>query len=242
MALKFDFAIPQSQWAFFFEIAFILTVGKILIFNAFSLYNSIWEYASIEELIRIVLAVSVAGLFGLIYSVSQMHSFPIACLIMTFMFEMAGVSGIRFSYRIMRRFKNKRSIFKQDTRKHVLIIGAGATAGMIAKEMQERPEIHGVLKGFIDDDDHKHGKYINGAKVLGNRHDIYSVVNRYKIDEIIVAIPSADKNVTKEIMEECSRCACKVKTAPGIHEIIDGQVSMNQIRDVEIEDLWVGIR
>lgn len=237
MALKFDFLIPQSQWAFFFETAFILTVGKILIFNAFSLYNSIWEYASIEELIRIVLAVSVAGLFGLVYSLSQMNSFPIACLIMTFMFEMTGVSGVRFSYRIMRRFKNKRSIFKQDTRKHVLIIGAGATAGMIAKEMQERPEIHGVLKGFIDDDDLKIGKYINGAKVLGNRHDIYSVVNRYKIDEIIVAIPSADKNVTKEIMAECSRCACKVKTAPGIHEIIDGQVSMNQIRDVEIEDL-----
>lgn len=237
LALKFDFHIPSNQWAFFFQIAVIVTIGKIAIYHVFSLYNSIWEYASIEELIRIVFAVVVASFFGIIYTFSQGSTLPVACLIMTFMFEMSGISGIRFSYRIMRRFKNKRSIFKQETSKHVLIIGAGSTAGMIAKEMQERPEVHGVLKGFIDDDDHKHGKYINGAKVLGNRHDIYSVVNRYKIDEIIVAIPSADKTVTKEIMSECSRCACKVKTAPGIHEIIDGKVSMNQIRDVEIEDL-----
>ena len=237
LTLKFDFAVPQHEWTFFLKTAIIITIGKIAIYHIFSLYNSIWQYASIEELIRIVFAVLVANGFGLIYLLSQGGGVPAACLVMSFMFEMGGISGIRFSYRIMRRFKNKKSIFKQETRKHVLIIGAGSTAGMIAKEMQERPDVHGVLKGFIDDDDHKRGNFINGAKVLGNRYDIYSVVKRYSIDEIIVAMPSADKKATKEIMTECSRCACKVKTAPGIHEIIGGKVSMNQIRDVEIEDL-----
>lgn len=237
LALKFDFHIPRSYLAFFMSTSFILTVGKIFIFNAMSLYDSIWEYASIEELMRIVVAVMASTVFGLIYFWTQGSDYTIACYIIMFMVEMAGIAGCRFSFRVLRRMKNKRSVFKQNSNKNVLIIGAGATAGMIAKEMQERPDLHGVLRGYIDDDDTKRGKYIFGAKVLGNRFDIYSVVKRNHIDEIIVAIPSADRQKKKEIMEECSRCAVKVKTAPGIHEIIDGQVSMNQIRDVEIEDL-----
>ncbi|MBN2797086.1 MAG: polysaccharide biosynthesis protein [Clostridia bacterium] len=237
LALRYDFNIPSVQLDEYLTVAMILTIGKIFIYHMFSLYDSIWEYASIEELIRIVFAVAVSSSFGTAYLLMQGTSMKSSVMIMICLLEMAGISSTRFSYRVIRRFKNKRSIFRQDSLKNVLIIGAGATAGMIAKEMQERPEIHGLLKGYIDDADYLHNKYINGAKVLGNRHDIYSVVNRYKIDEIIVAIPSADKKTTKEIMEECSRCNCKVKTAPGIHEIIDGKVSMNQIRDVEIEDL-----
>lgn len=237
LALRYDFSIPEAQIVEYMKVAMILTIGKIFIYHVFSLYDSIWEYASIEELIRIVFAVAVSCSFGTLYLLMQGTTMKSTVMIMICLLEMAGISGIRFSYRVVRRFKNKRSIFRQDSLRNVLIIGAGATAGMIAKEMQERPELHGVLKGYIDDADHLHNKYINGAKVLGNRHDIYSVVNRHKIDEIIVAIPSADKKTTKEIMEECSRCNCKVKTAPGIHEIIDGKVSMNQIRDVEIEDL-----
>lgn len=237
LALISNFDIPKADLAFYIPAAVIFTVGKIIIFHLFSLYDSIWEYASIEELMRIVFAVCAANLFGISFLLMKGNEMPPAAFIIIFMLDMAGISCTRFSYRIMRRFKNKRSVFKQDTTKNILIIGAGSTAGMIAKEMKERPEIHGVLKGFIDDDEHKHGKYINGVKVLGNRHDIYSVAMRQNIDEIIVAIPSADKKITKEIMAECSRCACKVKTAPGIHEIIDGKVSMNQIRDVEIDDL-----
>lgn len=237
LALRFDLPLPTVQIEAYLKIAVIMTIGKIVIYNMFSLYDSIWEYASIEELIRIVFAVIVSNIFGTIFMLTQQHVVPVPCFFMIFLLEMGAVSALRFSYRVMRRFKNKRSVFRQDALKNILIIGAGSTAGMIAKEMHERPEIHGLLKGFIDDDSSKHGKYINGAKVLGNRYDIYSIAMRYNIDEIIVAIPSADKAITKEIMEECSRCACKVKTAPGIHEIIDGKVSMNQIRDVEIEDL-----
>lgn len=237
LALKFDFHIPSTYIDFYLSTAVLLTIGKLFIYNMFSLYDSIWEYASIEELIRIVFAVTASTVFGVFFLWTQGSMFNISCLVIMFMTEMAGIVGVRFSFRILRRVKNKRGVLKQDYNKNVLIIGAGATAGMIAKEMQERPEIHGTLRGYIDDDDSKHGKYIFGAKVLGNRFDIYSVVNRNKIDEIIVAIPSADRKIKKEIMEECSRCAVKVKTAPGIHEIIDGQVNMNQIRDVEIEDL-----
>lgn len=237
LGLANNFKIPTDQLRIYGHAAMFVTIGKIAIFHVFALYDSIWEYASIEELIRIVFAVTVSSIFGVLFMVLQEEHIAANVMIIMCMMEMAGISSIRFSYRIIRRFKNKRSIFRQDSLRNVLIIGAGATAGMIAKEMQERPEIHGILKGYIDDADHLHNKYINGAKVLGNRHDIYSVVKRHNVDEIIVAIPSADKKTTKEIMEECSRCGCKVKTAPGIHEIIDGKVSMNQIRDVEIEDL-----
>ncbi len=237
MALTHDFVIPRMQLSFYLSNAIIYTGLKIGVYYFFSLYDSMWSYASIEELMRIVSAVVLATMAGEIYLLIQGNVISLASLIITFMIEMAGISTTRFSYRIFRRVKNKRSLTKQDYYKNVLIIGAGSTAGMIAKEMHERPQIHGLLKGFIDDDDSKNGSYINGAKVLGNKFDIYSVVNRYKVDEIIIAIPSASNEEKKEIMKECSRCNCKVKTAPGIHEIIDGQVSMNEIRDVEIEDL-----
>lgn len=229
--------LPEEQMNFFVEVVLIINVGKIIIFQLFSLYDSVWEYASIEELIRIVGAVTVSTFFGIIYMMSQHNVMPASIFFNAFIIEMAGISTVRFSYRVFRRFKNKRSVFKQDYHKRVLVIGAGSTAGMIAKEMNERPDLHGVLRGFIDDSEHLRNKYINGVKVLGNRHDIYSVVKRLNIDEIIVAIPSADKSTLKEIMTECARCNIKVKTAPGLHEIIDGQVSMNQIRDVQIEDL-----
>ena len=237
LALKFDFHIPMAQVEFFMENILAYVIFKLIIHKLFSLYNSIWVYASIEEMMRIVAAVLISNTIGIFYLVLQGSILQLSFYIICLMVEMTGILGIRISYRIIRRIKNFGWHFHKSDFKKVLIIGAGSTASMIAKEMKEHQSLHGHLVGFIEDDDKSLGQFINGVRILGNRYDIYSVAKRYHVDEIILAIPGKDAQLTREILLECSKCGCKVKTVPGIQEIIDGKVSVQHIRDIEIEDL-----
>ena len=237
LALKFDFHIPLDQVEFFMRNILFYIIIKIIVHKLFSLYNSIWLYASIEEMMRIIATVLTSNLLGVFYLVYQGSILPLSVYIICLMAEMTGILAIRVSYRIARRIKNFGWHFHKKDLKNILIIGAGSTATMIAKEINERPFLHGHLVGFIEDNDKSIGQFINGVRILGNRFDIYSITKRYEVDEIILAIPGKDARMTREIMLECSRCGCKVKTVPGIQEIIDGKVSVQHIRDIEIEDL-----
>ena len=114
LALKYDFVIPKEQWTFYLSVAILLSGGKLVVFHMFSLYDSLWEYASIEELMKIIVAVMLSSVFGLIYIFTQGNIFPATCFVTMMMFEMAGIISIRFSYRIFRRLKNKRSVTSQD--------------------------------------------------------------------------------------------------------------------------------
>lgn len=237
LVLKFGFEIPEACTAFYMSVFIVVSIGKIVIYNYFSLYDSLWEYASIEELIQVVGGVLVSNMFAAVYMFTQKSDIPVTVVINLMMIEVILIGGTRFSYRLMRRMKNHKSIVQQNCDRNVLVVGAGSTAGMIAKEILNHPKAYGHLIGFIDDDLQKDGKSINGKKVLGNRYDIYSIVKRYKINELIIAIPSANKEDRIAIIEECNKTDCVVKTVPGISEIIDGNVSMNEVRDIEIEDL-----
>jgi len=234
---RYGFEIPSIDISFCLECALVVLLVKLFIYHSFSLYDSLWEYASIEELMQVVFAVALSSVIANIYMFTQGSPIPISALLNALLLELCLVGGIRFSYRLLRRLKNHRSLVKQNHFSNILVIGAGATAGMISKEIVNRPENYGVLKGFIDDDETIQGKSLNGVKVLGNRYDIYSVCKKYNIDEIILAIPTVDKKARIEILEECTRTGCNLKMVPGIAEIIDGKVTMNQVRDVEIEDL-----
>ncbi|MBI9014132.1 MAG: polysaccharide biosynthesis protein [Clostridiales bacterium] len=237
LVLRFGMNIPTIDLYFCFEIALVVFLIKIFVYHSFSLYDSLWEYASIEELMQVVFAVLLSSAVTIFYMFTQSNPLPLGVLANALMLELIIVGGVRFSYRVLRRYKNHRSLTKQKFDRNLLIIGAGATAGMISKEIMNRPETYGYLKGFIDDDEAIQGKSLSGVKVLGNRYDIYSVAKKYSIDEIILAIPTVDKKARIEILEECTRTGCNLKIVPGITEIIDGKVTMNQIRDVEIEDL-----
>lgn len=214
-----------------------ITGIKMLVFKGFQLYSSLWEYASIEELMKVVAAVLVGNTIGIIYSTLTDFNIYWGVYVVSFVFEVAFVGGNRFSYRILRRIKQNKSLTRQDDHNRVLIIGCGSTASLIATEIKTHPSQYGHLIGYISDDDAKYGQTIAGIKVLGNRYDILSIVKRHKVDEVIVAMPTATKEQTKEILDECKRTGAKVKIVPGIMEVIDGRVSMNAIRNVEIEDL-----
>lgn len=222
------------------EYAYLLvaiTGIKMIVFKWFQLYSSLWEYASIEELMKVVSAVFVGNVIGVVYSSLTTFDIFFGVYVVSCTFEIALIGGNRFSYRILRRIKQSKSLTRQQDDNNVLIIGCGSTASLIASEIKSHPKQYGHLVGYISDDQTKYGQIIAGVKVLGNRFDILSVAKRHNINEIIVAVPTTSKENTKELLDECKRTGAKVKIMPGITEVIDGKVSMNSIRNVEIEDL-----
>ncbi|RKD21931.1 NDP-sugar epimerase, includes UDP-GlcNAc-inverting 4,6-dehydratase FlaA1 and capsular polysaccharide biosynthesis protein EpsC [Caminicella sporogenes DSM 14501] len=216
--------------------ALTLTLIKIVIFYMFKMYNSLWRYASIEELIQIISTSFFATAGSVSYMFIMQNHLPRSIYILTFILDIIFIGAVRFSYRILDKIKEK-SILKRTKFKRVMIVGAGQAGAMVIKELKNHDELQSKPIAVIDDDETKLGKLINGVPVLGDRYHIKKIAEKKKIDEIIIAIPSASKREIKEIIEECSKTKCKLKILPGVFELIDGKVSVKEIRDVNIEDL-----
>lgn len=212
-----------------------ITVFKILVFYSFKLYKSLWEYASIDELMEVVTASLLGNIIVVAFLTLLKVDMSRMVYIMVAMFDMAFIGGVRFSYRIFRRLKNHNKRTKEDIR--VLIVGAGDAGVMVLNELRNHDSIRFNTVAFIDDDPLKRRRVINRIPVVGNRYDIEEVCKKYKIDEIIIALPSVSKANKQNIINECSKTKCKTKILPGVYELIDGKVTINQIRDVEITDL-----
>lgn len=215
----------------------ILMLGlKLLMMKLLMLYDSLWEHASVDELIRITSFGILSHLLIALLDLYLEGAFSYKSLLLISFFDVVLIGGFRLSYRVIRRLKNRAYTIGQSY-KNILIIGAGRTGGMMAKHLLSEPQRFGYPKAFIDDDPRKEGTLVNGIKVMGNRFDILSVVKRQKIDEILLAIPTVSMQDRKEILEECKRTGAKVKTVPSLEEMMVDNVDIKKIRDVEIEDL-----
>ncbi len=243
LGLRFDFRVP-TEYLQFFIYSIIPVIGITVFFNwTFKLYKNIWKYASIDELLSIVFSVSLANITFIIYSYlityklfeSAYRRFPLTVLLIFWSLSIALLGGIRFLNRILSR--NDKSRECKSKLINLLIIGAGDAGAMLMKEIHKHGELKYNLIGFIDDDYDKKGRHIGGIKVLGGREDIIDICNKYDVEEIILAMPSTDFSTKTEIINICKKTNCKLKTIPGIYEIIEDKVSIKQIRDVNIEDL-----
>ncbi|MSU00250.1 polysaccharide biosynthesis protein [Tissierella pigra] len=213
----------------------VITIIKIITFGFFKLYNSLWEYASIDEMIEVVAAVITANILSVIFLTFANIGLPRSIYVIAPMMEVLLVGGSRFFYRIFRRIKH--GMTSIDNYKRVLIIGAGAAGVMALKELRNHDNLRSKPIAFIDDNPNKKGKHINGVPVLGNRKDISKICKKYNIDEIIIAMPSAKSDDRKSILNECKNTKCKTRILPGVYELIDGNKDGFKIRDVQIEDL-----
>lgn len=243
LALRFDFKIPKEYFQFFLY-SIIPVILITIFFNwIFKLYKNIWKYASTDELLSTTYSVSLANLTVIVYSYlitykllkSSYYRFPLTVLLIFWSLSIALLGGVRFLSRIMSRQDKIK-----DTKCaliNLLIIGAGDAGALLMKEINKHGELKYNLVGFIDDDYDKKGRHIGGVKVLGGREDIIKVCKKYNIEEIIVSMPSTDFATKTEILNICKKTKCKLKTIPGIYEIIEDKVSIKQIRDVNIEDL-----
>lgn len=235
--LHYEGNVPLEALIIYLQGSLLLIIGKFFIYRHFELYDSLWAYASVEELMKVVFAGVVSGVFSFIYLTFMGEKLFFGIYLTSMILEIAIVGIIRFSYRFFRRFKNNYPLTTQDYEKRILIVGSGSTASLIATEIKNHALTYGKVIGFIDDDEKKFNKNISGVKVLGNRHDICGIVHRFKVNEIIIATPTAEAATMRMIVNECKRTETKVRIMPGIQEMIGGQVSLSKIRDVEIEDL-----
>ena len=213
-------------------------VVTILLFYIFRLYNSLWAYAGEAELQSIVVSSVLSGLANLIglqffkegaLAVPKSYYFLYVFLLIAFEF----VS--RFSYRFLRNLKHKSNNRNNDI--SVMVIGAGEAANVIIKEIINSNFSTMKIRCIIDDDKGKWGKYIQGVRVVGGREKIIECADTYEIDEIIIAMPSISRRELRHILEICKETECKIRSLPGMYQLVNGDVSVSKLRDIEIEDL-----
>lgn len=234
--LRFDGNIEPQYIQVYMSNAVLITTLKIAVFCYFKLYKSIWKYASIEELMSVVVACIVGNAAILSFLFIKQTTLPRSIYIITTMIDTILIGGVRFSYRALRRIKNG-NFSLTNSYKKIMIIGGGDAGAMVIREYKNHTQLNSKPVVVIDDDDKKQGQVINGVPVLGKRADIPILAKKMDIDEIIIAIPSVSRKEIRNIVGICKKTKCKLKILPGIYEIIDGQVSIKKIRDVQIEDL-----
>lgn len=209
------------------------------LFYVFKLYKSLWKYASIDELLNVFKACIVGGvvlffvinpLFNIQFTFNMM---PFHILLLIFF-----IGGIRFTYRVIRRDRRFSLQLQPKSKwKNVLIVGGGNAGSTIIRELQLNDEVKLRPVGIIDDDQNKQGRTLHGVDILGTRHDITRIVKEKQVDEILFSIPSMNAKEMKQILDICQKTPCKLKTMPGLYQLINGEVDVQKIRDVGIEDL-----
>ncbi|WP_049690266.1 polysaccharide biosynthesis protein [Anaerococcus jeddahensis] len=240
--LRFDMnfsQIPLMYLNTFKNYALINTVITIAIYIVFRLYRIILEYSSYNELIKITQAV-VLSLLIHIFGISVLFQrMPISYFVFGFLIQYNMTVAIRFSKKMLMQ-KVYNSIDKNPSFKKAIIIGAGSAGQTIKEDINKsNKQKNTAIKvvAFIDDNPEKKGQYIDGTKIFGGRDLIKEIVKKEDIDLILVALPSAQENQKREILQICNETNCEVKVLPGIYQLVSGSVSMSGMKDVQIEDL-----
>lgn len=239
--IRFDLStksIPLQYVDAMMSYAGILTVTTAIVFSLFHLYSIVWSSAGIIEMEYIVAACSVTCVLQIagmnILNIVVPRSYHILWLL--FMTAFIGIS--RMSYRALqlagRHIGRKRDAAVQ---KRVMIVGAGQAGTLLIKELNSSERASGIPVCIIDDDHNKIGKYINGVPIRGTREEIPELAEKYKIDEIYIALPTATGVERKKILEICQKTKCILKILPGLYQLMSGEVSIAKLRDVEIDDL-----
>ncbi|HBP64466.1 MAG TPA: polysaccharide biosynthesis protein, partial [Desulfosporosinus sp.] len=235
--------ISINYYRIYYHTAIAATVLYIAVFYLFGLYNRLWQYASTGELLSIVYAVTVGtgGTAAVVYfyGVAQAATYPFrmphTAAILLWLAMVFLIGGSRFIWRILQ--ENTYDRHTPGSQKQVLIIGAGDAGVLAVRELKNRNYRDGRPMGFIDDDRSKIKLKILGIPVLGSRKDISRVIKGHNIDEVIIAMPSASGEAVREIVEICEKCGIDLKIMPGVYDIISGDINVNPIRQIQVEDL-----
>lgn len=241
LLIRFEFsfkAIDRVYIERYERIIFPSVLLTLLFYFIWRLYKSVWRYASANELINIFAAVSCSIASWYLYCMFTHNTMPRSFFVLSW-FLLIGMTGcVRFGYRILRVFQNKRrSITEKKSSINVMVIGAGAAGNMILKEIENSQYLNMYVKCVIDDNSGCHGKLLRGVPIVGGRDKILDAVQHYSIDEIIFAIPSAMPQMKKEILDICKESGCKLRSLPGMYQLVNGEVSVSKLKEVEVEDL-----
>ena len=238
---RYDFHLDSIPDHFMRPIELFMPINilvTLVIFYIMHLYSSLWAFAGETELQNIVVACvmsTVVDGIGLQFFKIMTQAVPRSYYVAYLASLVVCIFASRFSYRFFRGLKHK-----QQNKKNlisVMVIGAGEAANLIIKEIVNSNFSTMVIKCIIDDDKGKWGRYIQGIKVVGGRDKIVECADVYDVDEIIVAMPSAPRAEIRGILEICKDTNCKLRSLPGMYQLVNGEVNVSKLRDVEVEDL-----
>lgn len=243
-------AIPAHTFQLLSATMIFLIPATLICCYLLRLYNSVWTFAGLYELLSAVIVSLISTVIFLITSKVLMafnilglenpQSVNIAktAYILYFFIFLVFLVATRFSYRFFRVFVNSRLAMKKDKNtKNVMLIGAGDAGSIIMREISTSQATHFKVCCIIDDNESKWGKYLFGSKIVGGRNLIKEYAKKMNIDEIFIAMPSAETDDIHEIIDICKETPCKLKTLPGVYQLLDGSVGLQKMRDVSIEDL-----
>lgn len=201
------------------------------------LYKSVWRYASAVELMNIIGATTTTALLQVVLCSITANEMPKSYYLLFWFLQTCAFCFIRFSYRLLRLINSKRqAIGHRKESINVMLIGAGAAGNTILKEIESSAYVNLNVRCIIDDGP-CHGKFLRGVPIIGGRDKIMDAVGEYSIDEIILAIPSVSNQVKKEFIDICKETGCKLRTLPGMYQLLNGDVSVAKLKEVDIEDL-----
>ncbi|MBR1439595.1 MAG: polysaccharide biosynthesis protein [Lachnospiraceae bacterium] len=235
---RFDFTmspVTRSYMDPMWETMFFLVPVMIIVFFCLRLYSSLWEYASVTELQNSVVACFLVTLAQFIGAKLLGLVIPRSCYVFFFMFFTAFTGASRFAYRFFRNLKKKHMNAKIG--QNVMIVGAGEAGNNLVREIKNSNYVRMNVKCVVDDDPNKQGRFVQGVKVEGKRENIPELAQKYDIDVIIISIPSAPKTVIRDIINICQETKCRLQTLPGMYQLVNEDVSINSLRDVDVEDL-----
>lgn len=239
-ALRLDVNFYSYLKAVYWMVGISLVV-KLSIYYFFGLYRRLWAYASINELLLIVMAVTAASIaFSAIMMtllVTRLLTFPRMVLLIDWLLSLTGVGGFRFSLRLISETRSANA--KPQARKagKVLVIGAGDAGALVVREMQRNPQLGLHPIGYLDDDPAKLKHQIHGVPVIGKLTDLGRALNSRPVSEVIIAIPSTGGKIIRMVTDICRLKGVPFRTMPGLYELIGGNVSVNRLREVDITDL-----
>ena len=240
-ALRFDWFFPRHRPEFLpFFIAVILI--KPVLFVALGMYSRLWRYASVRDLMAVLVAVTVSSvaisaLVAIGTMSGQIKEFSRAVLIIDWLLTLCGTGGIRMAVRLVGESQGRHAALLPAVVKRILIVGAGEAGAMVAREVQRNPQLGMDPVAFLDDDHTKTGKHVHSVPIIGPLEALADAVEMYQIDEVIIAMPKATGSVVRQVAEACRESGAPSRIVPGVFELLGGQLSVSRLRRVEISDL-----
>jgi len=243
--LRFEFYLPESAIRGLLVQLPYVVVLQLATLWAFGIYSLIWRYVGLVELRRFVRAAAGGALpllLGRFFLPATLQDFrvPLSVIVLSGILGFGAVLGLRVARRIVyerfERFEGEREK-RREARKPVLLVGAGRAGVLAVREIFGRGDVGIEVKGFVDDDAQKAGSVINDVRVLGTSEDIPRLVRELEIDHVVITIAKGARSEILRIVDICDKVPVKVRIIPGLYDILQGRVSVNPIRDIEIEDL-----
>ena len=243
LLLRFDFHpnnVPPQYLTVLWETIWISMFATVVIFGVFRLYSSLWTYAGLTEMMYMISACVVDAVVNTVIILlnhrEQAFPLPRSFYMLYGVFLLTFTICGRFSYRGLRALYGRVG-GDRSARKNVLIIGAGAAGSSLIKEILNSRHVNKNVVGVIDDNPGKQGTFIHGIRVIGTRADIQECAAALEVDEIMIALPSASAKEIKDIVDICKETGCELKRLPGIYQLVNGEVSISNLKEVDANDL-----